>query len=157
LNKVPARSFLVRGKTSVIITVSIWCCPSMFVSLLWYTALQRHWTSDWRQQTSFVHRSYDTCNMICRHTNLQVSVSVFQWWIYFNNIISVCYLCMNVYEWNQEIMKSSKEICSALTFRYLMSCILGHAFHYSPENASYIFNQQIYFIIWYLLDHASLI
>ena len=44
-----------------------------------------------------------------------------------------------------------------LTFRHRASCILGQAFHYSPENAFYIFNQQIYFIIWYLLDCASLI
>ena len=44
-----------------------------------------------------------------------------------------------------------------LTFRHRASCILGQAFHCSPENAFYIFNQQIYFIIWYLLDHASLI
>ena len=34
---------------------------------------------------------------------------------------------------------------------------IGQAFRYSPENAFYIFNQQIYFIIWYLLDRASLI
>ena len=44
-----------------------------------------------------------------------------------------------------------------LTFRHRASCILGQAFHYSPENAFYIFNQQIYFIIRYLLDRASLI
>ena len=44
-----------------------------------------------------------------------------------------------------------------LTFRHRASCILGQAFNYSPENAFYIFNQQIYFIIWYLLDRASLI
>ena len=36
---------------------------------------------------------------------------------------------------------------SSLTFRHRASCILGQAFHYSPENAFYIFNQQIYFII----------
>ena len=34
-----------------------------------------------------------------------------------------------------------------LTFRHRASCILGQAFHCSPENAFYIFNQQIYFII----------
>ena len=34
-----------------------------------------------------------------------------------------------------------------LIFRHRVSCILGQAFHYSPENAFYIFNQQIYFII----------
>ena len=35
----------------------------------------------------------------------------------------------------------------SLTFRHRASCILGQAFHYSPENAFYVFNQQIYFII----------
>ena len=45
----------------------------------------------------------------------------------------------------------------SLTFRHHTSCILGQAFRYSPMNAFYIFNQQIYFIIWYLLDRASLI
>ena len=48
--------------------------------------------------------------------------------------------------------------CSrGLTFRHRASCILGQEFHCSPENAFYIFNQQIYFIIWYLLYSASLI
>ena len=46
---------------------------------------------------------------------------------------------------------------ATLTFRHRASCILGQAFHSSPENAFYIFNQQMYFIIWYLLDRASLI
>ena len=35
----------------------------------------------------------------------------------------------------------------ALTFRHRVSSILGQAFRYSLENAFYIFNQQIYFII----------
>ena len=37
-------------------------------------------------------------------------------------------------------------------------CVLyiGQAFRCSPENAFYIFNEQIYFIIWYLLYRASL-
>ena len=34
-----------------------------------------------------------------------------------------------------------------LNFRHRASCILGQAFNYSPENAYYIFNPQIYFII----------
>jgi hypothetical protein len=34
-----------------------------------------------------------------------------------------------------------------LTFRHRASCLLGQAFRYSPENAFYIFIQQIYFII----------
>ena len=45
----------------------------------------------------------------------------------------------------------------SLTFRHRASCILGQAFHSSPENAFYIFNQQIYLIIWCLLDRTSLI
>ena len=48
-------------------------------------------------------------------------------------------------------------VCVFLTFRHRASSILGQAFRYYPENAFYIFNQQIYFIIWYLLDRASLI
>ena len=36
---------------------------------------------------------------------------------------------------------------NTLNLRHRASCILGQAFHYSPENAFYIFNQQIYFII----------
>ena len=46
---------------------------------------------------------------------------------------------------------------SELTFRHRASSIQGQAFRCSPENAFYIFNQQIYFIIWYLIDGASLI
>ena len=34
-----------------------------------------------------------------------------------------------------------------LTFRHRASCTLGQEFHSSPENAFFIFNQQIYFII----------
>ena len=52
---------------------------------------------------------------------------------------------------------SLRSSSSCLNFRHRASCILGQAFRYSPENAFYIFNQQIYFIIWYLLDRASLI
>ena len=50
-----------------------------------------------------------------------------------------------------------QECRTGLTFRHRASCILGQAFRYFPENAFYIFNQKIYFIIWYLLDRASLI
>ena len=40
-----------------------------------------------------------------------------------------------------------RRVPSVLTFRHRASSILGQAFRYSPENAFYIFNQQIYFII----------
>ena len=42
--------------------------------------------------------------------------------------------------------RDSFEQEGVLTFRHRASCVLGQAFHYSPENAFYIFNQQIYFI-----------
>ena len=56
-----------------------------------------------------------------------------------------------------QVNTESNRVLRSLTFRHRASCIKGQAFHYSPENAFYIFNQQIYFIIWYLLDRASLI
>ena len=45
------------------------------------------------------------------------------------------------------VFGSPTNIYSCLTLRHRASCLLGQAFHYSPENAFYIFNQQIYFII----------
>ena len=42
---------------------------------------------------------------------------------------------------------SLRFVFKGLTFRHRASCILGQTFHYSPENAFYIFNQQIYFVI----------
>ena len=48
-------------------------------------------------------------------------------------------------------------VCKGLTSTHRASCILGQAFRYSSQNVFYIFNQQIYFIIWYLLHRASLI
>ena len=46
---------------------------------------------------------------------------------------------------------------SELTFRHRASSIEGQPFRHFPENAFYIFNQQIYLFTWYLLDDASLI
>ena len=51
-------------------------------------------------------------------------------------------------------MKYKQTLINLSTPRFLYT---GQAFRYSPENTFYIFNQQIYFIIWYLLDRASLI
>ena len=44
-------------------------------------------------------------------------------------------------------LKSHAMAFRGLTFRHRASSIQGQAFHYSPENAFYLFNQQIYFII----------
>ena len=43
--------------------------------------------------------------------------------------------------------KTTEIMLQVLTFRHRASCTLGQVFRYSPENAFYIFNQQIYFII----------
>ena len=51
------------------------------------------------------------------------------------------------FEENISVPFFKEYVCRNLTFRQRASCILGKAFHYSPENAFYIFNQQIYFII----------
>jgi len=53
--------------------------------------------------------------------------------------------------------KQSSELSAILNFRRRGFCILGQAFHYSPQNAFYIFNQQIYFNVSYLFERASLI
>ena len=45
------------------------------------------------------------------------------------------------------VAEIQKVVTDELTFRHRASCILGQAFRYFPENAFYIFNQQIYFII----------
>ena len=75
-----------------------------------------------------------------------------------------CYLCLQVEKWDLQhgvvtepmgILIDDILLILKLTFRHRASCILGQAFHYSPENAFYMFNQQICFIIWYLLDRAS--
>jgi len=44
-------------------------------------------------------------------------------------------------------MISPRSIFILLTFRHRASCILGKAFHYSPENTFLHINQQIYFIM----------
>ena len=60
---------------------------------------------------------------------------------------------------NDVAARKQKSCCCILSSIKLQApCVLyiGQAFRYSPDNAFYIFNQQIYFIIWYLLDRASL-
>ena len=51
------------------------------------------------------------------------------------------------YETWSHVLREEIKLAVLLTFRHRASCILGQAFRYSPENAFYIFNQQIYFII----------
>ena len=84
--------------------------------------------------------------------------TVFTVCIYLRTNSDLCHLHHNLIGF---IIRMKSVFCAvqtgSLTLRHRASCILGQAFHYSPENAFYIFHQQIYFIIWYLLDRASLI
>ena len=59
-------------------------------------------------------------------------------------ILNVCFLVLSFVS---VLVRDLGSFLISLTFRHRASRILGQAFHYSPENAFYIFNQQIYFII----------
>ena len=72
----------------------------------------------------------------------------------YENIICISYFVMillcNVTVYGGNNLCSSAHafiVFWCLTFRHCVSSVLGQAFCYSPENAFYIFNQQIYFII----------
>ena len=56
--------------------------------------------------------------------------------------IEKCECCVHITEKERNVLFND-----TLNFRHRASCILGQAFRYFPENAFYIFNQQIYFII----------
>ena len=70
-----------------------------------------------------------------------------------NNTMSVfqsSVMCSALGNCHQYFVKTTAydvNLIISLTFKHRASCILGQAFHYFPENAFYIFNQQIYFII----------
>jgi vancomycin permeability regulator SanA len=57
-------------------------------------------------------------------------------------VLCTTYIVFFNFRVNDSVMRTR-----SLTFKHRASCILGQAFHYSPENAFYIFNQQIYFIM----------
>ena len=95
------------------------------------------------------------CEMCCKKKNIDI---IKQTASYAGNVMSIM-LCNTCDLWFSHVSYFLLKglFSDALTFRHRASSILGQAFRYSPEKALYIFNQQIYFIIWYLLDHASLI
>ena len=88
-------------------------------------------------------------SMLLFHTTL-LTVSLFKGSNYYDLTWSVL-MCSFEKNWPQAYLIGQ--------FNLLAPCVLyiGQAFLWSPENAFYVFNQQIYFIIWYLLDRASLI
>ena len=64
-------------------------------------------------------------------------------------LFTIIHLCTKIFKFafSFQCVLHSLAIVSSLTFRHRASCMLGQAFHYSPENAFYIYNQHIYFII----------
>ena len=66
-------------------------------------------------------------------------------------------LMSNNAQLNHSVLGHSTGLFPSINLQAPCFLYIGQAFRYSSENAFYIFNQQVYFIIWYLLDHASLI
>ena len=60
---------------------------------------------------------------------------------------AVRHVKFNINTWRTGLLNCLNARSRGLTFRYRASCIQGQAFRCSPDNAFYIFNQQIYFII----------
>ena len=121
----------------------------------------KHFTSDTQKRTVKSKKFSDNENLL---TSERIHCARFETMgTLIENDSSVCQRSQPQISAQQRHVKWQTCPCSeshssaSLIFRHRASCILGQAFHYSPENAFCIFNQQIYFIIWYLLDRASLI
>jgi len=92
-----------------------------------------HWG---RVECGFTVFRYHTVNIIClgyknQSINAEREIIAISSKIHTKHINSICGMYIEF----------------LLTFRHRESSILGQAFRYSLENAFYIFNQQIYFII----------
>ena len=114
------------------------------------------------KQSSFIKNCSEwciaRCTLICVGRNTLNVLLLFLvslvCWMY----LYIVLLVTDKLQWHWPVhCHKCDEVDERLNFRHRASCILGQAFHYSPENAFYLFNLQIYFIIWYLFDRASLI
>jgi len=63
--EVSAGTLLALGQTLVIISILIWCLPSIHVILLFSTSMQRHLTTDWGHLGSSFFPSYCTMSLMC--------------------------------------------------------------------------------------------
>ena len=119
-----------------------------------FSFLTGHQTHKWEWRTPVVLRAWaEDANSL---NTSSANIPLF--------FICSCFLSrwtkLNSFTWGIRfvfVLSPSRLSINPLTLRHRASSIQGQAFHYSPENVFYIFNQQIYFIIWYLLDRASLI
>jgi len=53
--------------------------------------------------------------------------------------------------YHKEKIKSLSYFITSLNLQAPCVLYIGQVFRYSPENAFYIFNQRLYFVIWYSL------
>ena len=111
LTVVAAKCFLVISKTSVIITVLVWCWPRIDI-LLWYIWIQRLSTSDSGRPASSFYSSYCTRTVVCLPIYRSVSISFhaeFTFTVPFFDL----YLYISVFK---ETVNRNKEIYSVLKF-----------------------------------------
>ena len=113
LKEVCARSFLVIGNTSIIITILLWCWPRIHDIFHWYAAIQKHLTSDCGWQVPSIPviapELWCVCIPICRSVSVFFSAE-----FNFTDSILHIYLYFTARKENKEIMNSNIEICSVL-------------------------------------------
>jgi len=112
-----------------------------------YSGVLFSYTTKWRRCRK-KERKKDTIKASSKKLYISLPVTVISKFQRVIHSINTCY---------QILEDCEEKSYFLLTFRHRASSILGQAFRYSTENAHYIFNQQIYFISWYLLHRASLI
>jgi len=117
--KVPTRYLLVTGKTSIIITVLIWCWPRIHDILLCYTSMQRPLTSEWGWPSSSFYPSCYTWNIAVPIYRL---VSVFFSAKFNFSVILYWYFFINIYQGNK-VIKKNTEIYSVLKCTVLCDVI----------------------------------
>jgi hypothetical protein len=87
LEEVPVRSLLVIGKTSVVITVLIWCCPIIPDIPVCYTSMQRYLTSDWGWPANSFFSSYCTWTVMCLY--ILVLILILQYHVYIYTLLHI--------------------------------------------------------------------
>ena len=153
--------------TSACVTPTADSPQFMGCSPVWYRLVQQFQEEHAASITEWIqlvpakhgHLSNKVCGWLAgTFASLHIRTLIYSIELYINiKMLSLCLQYLQSQDTEENWYSDQKKKLHCLTFRHRAFCILGQAFHYFPENAFYIFNQQIYFIIWYLLDRASLI
>ena len=136
-------------------TTHYWVCFAILLLINTFHILNPLWLRWFKQSIPFVGPKTKLCNKC--EVSVPVLFAVMKSNTKLDNCMNGLIQRLRKIVINMRLQWRKVKMGSGLTFRHRAPCILGQAFHYFPENAFYIFNQQIYFIIWYLLDRASLI